>query len=620
MSSPDCEYRDSLSEILHLCSDILDKIAQGDTTQKIEITSDNPHIQRLIDCINKLSKEVEVMVNLTHELAIGICEHFDVLRRLHLGDFSATASEDSSIEVVRMLGQLINKQKERFLDYIAKIKEQHEEIVKLYEQQRVILSSVGVAILVSEEDMTVEFCNEEFERLTGYTKKEIEGKMKWTAFVSEKMLDRMIEYHKLRRIDPSLAPRQYETLLKDRYGNIKEVLLSVAMIPYTKKSIASVVDISERKRIQEQLIHSQKMESLGFLSERVAHEYNNILTGILGFATLLNAKIEDQSLKNYVQKVIDAAERAKDLSKKLLLFGRKEELGEIKEINLNKYLMNFSEFIKAVIGKDIEFVLDLPEEEIFYRIDPSHLEVILMNLATNARDAMPEGGKLTVGLKKISIDLEYSYTHPLVKPGSYILLCVNDTGVGIDEETKQRLFEPFFTTKPKGKGTGLGLSTVYGIVKQYEGHIHVYSEVSKGTTFKIYLPTTDTEKKTSIDKESLKGNETVLLVDDDEQPRQFFASILREFGYTVLEACDGEEALRIFNENKDSIALCIIDLVMPILSGLEVVKRIRQIKPNQKLIIMSGYPVSFKDMVSLEKNLSVEEILYKIREVLNKEG
>ncbi|MDW7973608.1 MAG: hypothetical protein RMI01_10510, partial [Thermodesulfovibrio sp.] len=155
MSSPDCEYRDSLSEILHLCSDILIKIAQGDITQKIEITSDNPDIQRLINCINKLSQEVEVMINLTHELAIGICEHFDVLRRLYLGDFSATASEESSIEVVKMLGQLINKQKERFLDYIAKIKEQHEEIEKLYDQQRVILSSVGVAILVSEEDMTV---------------------------------------------------------------------------------------------------------------------------------------------------------------------------------------------------------------------------------------------------------------------------------------------------------------------------------------------------------------------------------------------------------------------------------------------------------------------------------
>lgn len=617
-NNPYCEYRYALSEVLHLCCDVLNKIAQGDTSQKIDLKFERYAVQRLIDSINKLSEEVEALVNLTHELAVGICEHFDVLRRLYLGDFSAQASEDSSIEIVRMLGQLINKQKERFLDYINKIKEQYEEIQKLYEQERVILSSLGVAIIVVEEDMTIEFCNEEFERLTGYSKKEIEGKMQWTTFFSEKMLDKMIKYHKLRRIDPSLAPKQYESLLKDRDGNIKEVLINVGMIPYTKKSIASIIDISERKKIQQQLIHSQKMESLGFLSGRVAHEYNNILTGILGFAELLKIKIEEPTAKSYVQKIVDAAERAKELSRKLLIFGRKEEINHVEKISLNKYLLEFYDFAKTIIGRDIEFVLDLPDEELFYKIDPSHLEVVIINLITNTRDAMPEGGKLTIGLKKLHLDLDYTFTHPLVKPGNYIVLCVSDTGVGMDETTKQRLFEPFFTTKPKGKGTGLGLSTVYGIVKQYEGHIHVYSELGKGTTFKIYLPITSI-RENSIDKESLKGKETILVIDDNEQVRQFFVSILKEFGYTVLESSSGKEGLQLFSENKDLIALALVDLVMPGLSGLEVVKRIRQIKPEQKVIIMSGYPVSFKDIDTVEKNLSVEEILYKIREILDKE-
>lgn len=612
-----CEYGHSLSEILHLCSNVLENISKGDTSQKIEIKVQRYAVQRLIDSINKLSQEIEDLINLNHELAIGICEHFDVLRRLHEGDFTATASEDSKIEIVRMLGQLINKQRDKFVEYINKIKEQQEDILKLYERERVIISNVGVAIIVIEEDMTIEFTNEEFEVLTGYTKQEIEGKMKWTEFFSEEMLDRMIEYQKLRRISPSLAPRQYESKLKDRAGRIKDVLLNVAMIPYTKKSIASIIDISERKKIQEQLIHSQKMESLGMLSGRVAHEFNNILTGIIGFAGLLHAKIEEPTLKGFVEKIINAGERARDLAKKLLIFSRKEELGEIREISLNKYLIEFSDFVTSIIGKDITFKLNIPEQEIFYKIDKTHLEIILMNLVTNARDAMPEGGELSIGLKEISTGIEYSYTHPLVKPGEYVLICVSDTGIGMDEETKQRIFEPFFTTKPKGKGTGLGLSTVFGLVRQYDGHIHVYSEPGKGTTFKIYLPIKEKKSKSSIDQEILKGKETILIADDEDNMRGFISSILKEYGYNVFEAKDGNEALEIFEKHKDEIALCLVDLVMPGVSGIEVIKQIKKIKPDSKVIIMSGHPIQFKDFTSVEKTLSPEEILLKIRNTID---
>ncbi|GAB5047314.1 two-component system sensor histidine kinase NtrB [Thermodesulfovibrio sp. TK110] len=616
-NNPLCEYRNSLSEVLHLCSNVLLKIAEGDTSYKIDLQFDRYAVQRLINSINKVSEEVSVMIELTHELAIGICEHFDVLKRIHEGDFTATASEDSSIEIVKMLGQLINKQKETFMKFISDIQKQDEEILHLFEQQRTILSSIGVAIIVVEEDMTIEFTNEEFESLTGYKKHEIEGKMKWTAFFTEEMLEKMIEYHKLRRISPSFAPRQYESKLKDRNGKIKDVLLNVAMIPYTKKSVASIIDISERKKIQEQLIHSQKMESLGFLSGRVAHEFNNILTGIIGFAGLLHTKIEEPTLKNFVEKIIDAGERARDLAKKLLAFSRKEELGEIQEISLNKYIKEFSDFVRPIIGRDIELKLHIPEEEIFYKIDKTHLEVILMNLITNARDAMPEGGELSIGLKEISIDIEYSYTHPLVKPGEYVLICVSDTGTGMDEQTKQRIFEPFFTTKPKGKGTGLGLSTVFGVVRQYDGHIHVYSEPGKGTTFKIYLPVKDRKTKHPIEPELLKGKETILVVDDDEQARGYISSFLKEYGYRIYEAKDGDEALKLYEKHKDEISLCLIDLVMPGISGIEVMKQIKKIKPETKVIIMSGYPVQFKDFISVEKTLSPEEVLLKIRNTID---
>ncbi len=612
-----CEYGQRLSEVLHLCSNVIEKIAQGDTSEKIEIKVERYAVQRLINSINKLSQEIEDLTNLNHELAVGVCEHFDVLHRLQEGDFSARASEDSSIEIVKMLGSLINKTRDRFLDYIDKIHEQHEEILKFYEQQKAVLSNVGTAIIVIEEDMTIEYTNAEFEALTGYSKDEIEGKMKWTVFFTEDMLETMRTYHKLRRISPSLAPRQYESKLKDRYGKIKNVLLTVGMIPYTKKSVASILDITERKKIQEQLIHAQKMESLGMLSGRIAHEFKNILTPILGFAGIIYSKLEDEKLKNFMQKIIESAEKARNMSQQLLTFSRKEEIEGIQKVSINKYLTDFSEFVKPIIGRDIELKLNVPEKEIFYEVNPTHLEVILMNLVTNARDAMPEGGQLSIGLKEISLDMEYHFTHPLVKPGNYIVLCISDTGVGIDAETKLRIFEPFFTTKPKGKGTGLGLSTVFSLVKQYNGHIHVYSELGKGTTFKIYLPLKEKADFSKIDLSALKGNETILVVDDDSQTRQYVSSFLKDYGYNIVEAENGQQALEIFEKNKENIDLYLIDLVMPGISGIEVRKEIKNIKPDAKIIIMSGYPVNLKDIVSVEKTLSPEEILIKVRNILD---
>ncbi len=612
-----CESGQRLSEILHLCSNVIEKIAQGDTSEKIKLKVERYAVQRLINSINKLADEIEDLINLNHELAIGVCEHSDVLLRLQEGDFSAKASEDSPIEIVRMLGSVINKTRDRFVEYIDKIKEQHEEILKFYEQQNAILSNVGTAIIVIEEDMTIEYANAEFEALTGYSKQEIEGKMKWTEFFAEDMLETMKTYHKLRRISPSLAPRQYESKLKDRKGNIKRILLTVGMIPYTKKSVASIVDITETKKIQEQLIHAQKMESLGMLSGRIAHEFKNILTPILGFAQILYNKIEDETLKNFTQKIIESAEKARYMSQQLLSFSRKEEVEGIQKINLNKYLTDFSEFVKPIIGRDITLQIKIPEEEIFYEINPTHLEIILMNLVTNARDAMPNGGQLSLGLKELSLDMDYHFAHPLVKPGDYIVLCISDTGVGMDEETKQRIFEPFFTTKPKGKGTGLGLSTVFSLVKQYNGHIHVYSELGKGTTFKIYLPIKEKVDFSRLDISAFKGNETILVVDDDSQTRQYVSSFLKDYGYNVIEAENGQQALEIFEKNKDRIDLCLIDLVMPGIPGIEVRKRIKYIKPDAKTIIMSGYPVNLKDIVSVEKTLSPEEILIKVRNILD---
>lgn len=615
----DCSEWNSLRDVLKKCIEIVKKISYGDTSERIELKTESPIINELIDSINFLSKEIDSLIDLNHQLAVGICEHFEVLRRLQKGDFTAKASTDSPIEIVSMLGELINKQRDRFLDYLNKLKEQNQDIVQLYLQQNSILSSVGVAIIVIEDDMTIEFANREFEELTGYTKQEIEGKLKWTEFFAEEMLERMMEYHRLRRVNPDLAPRQYETKLKDKKGNIKDVLLNVGMIPYTNKSIASIMDISERKKIAEQLMHSQKIEALGILSGRVAHEFNNILAGILGFAGILNMQLKDEKLKGHVQKIIASGERAKELVGKLLTFSRKE-VGNVQKVELRKFFNEFSDFIRQIIGKDIELNLILPEDEIIYDIDPTHLEIILMNFVTNARDAMPRGGKLTIALEVKNIDIDYHYTHPLIKPGYYIVISITDTGIGMDEKTKERIFEPFFTTKPKGKGTGLGLSTVYGLVKNYDGQINVYSELNKGTTFRIYFPYTKKREFSEVEIESVRGKETLLIVDDDARVRDYLKTFLQEYGYNVYEAKGAEEALSIFDQMKEKIDLYLIDLVMPDTSGIELAKRIRNQAPDSKIIIMSGHRVDLKIFPSVEKTLSPIEILLTIRKILdNKE-
>lgn len=612
-----CSEWNRLRDVLKKCIEIVKKISEGDTSERIELKTESPIINELIDSINFLSKEIDSLIDLNHQLAVGICEHFEVLRKLQKGDFTAKASTDSPIEIVSMLGELINKQRDRFLDYLNKLKEQNQDIVQLYLQQNAILSSVGVAIIVIEDDMTIEFANREFEELTGYTKQEIEGKLKWTEFFAEEMLERMMEYHRLRRVNPDLAPRQYETKLKDKKGNIKDVLLNVGMIPYTNKSIASIMDISERKKIAEQLMHSQKIEALGILSGRVAHEFNNILAGILGFAGILNMQLKDEKLKGYVQKIIASGERAKELAGKLLTFSRKE-VGKVQKVELRKFFNEFSDFIRQIIGKDIELNLILPEDEIIYDIDPTHLEIILMNFVTNARDAMPRGGKLAIALEEKNIDIDYHYTHPLIKPGYYIVISITDTGVGMDEKTKERIFEPFFTTKPKGKGTGLGLSTVYGLVKNYDGQINVYSELNKGTTFRIYFPYTKKREFSEAEIESVRGKETLLIVDDDARVRDYLKIFLQEYGYKVYEAKGAEEALSIFDQMKDKIDLYLIDLVMPDTSGIELAKRIRNQAPDSKIIIMSGHRVDLKIFPSVEKTLSPIEILLTIRKILDK--
>lgn len=390
-----------------------------------------------------------------------------------------------------------------------------------------------------------------------------------------------------------------------------------------------ISDITERKRLEEQLLHAQKMEAVGQLAGGIAHDFNNILTAIIGFGNLLKMDIsKDVPSRTYVTQILNSAERAANLTQALLAFSRKQIIN-LRPANLNEIINVLEKLLSRLIGEDIELSTFLADEDLTVMADSSQIEQVLMNLATNARDAMPDGGSLIIRTGLVEFDYEFIKAHGFGRPGFYAIISVEDTGQGMDERTRERIFEPFFTTKEVGKGTGLGLSMVYGIIKQHEGYINAYSEPEKGTTFKIYLPLIKS-KAVEVMEEGLppikRGTETLLVAEDDTQVRELTRELLEGFGYKVLEAADGEEAIKIFNENKDNIHLLILDVIMPRKSGKEVHDEIKKVRPDIKAIFISGYTsdIIYKKGILKEgldiilKPISLDELLIKVREVLDK--
>lgn len=380
-------------------------------------------------------------------------------------------------------------------------------------------------------------------------------------------------------------------------------------------------------RVEEQFAHSQKMEAIGHMAGGVAHDFNNILTAIMGFANFLSAALPAGDPKcDDVDQIIKAAERAAALTQQLLAFSRKQVV-QLSVLNLDQIVPEVIKMVRRMIAEDIEFKTFLNSAPANVLANQGQLGQVLINLAVNARDAMPNGGKLTFETAQVELDENYATNHPGVSPGRYVMLAVSDTGQGMSPEVVQRIYEPFFTTKEQGKGTGLGLSTVYGIVRQSGGSIFVYSEPGKGTTFKIYLPrVAEKSDEKPAEKPSLsscRGTETILLVEDDEFVRKFVYRVLLQNGYSVLEAATPREAIALCELQKD-IHLMITDIVMPQMNGYELSKVMASIIPRMKVIFMSGYTddaithhnILEPGMGLLEKPLKVETILLKVREVL----
>jgi len=385
----------------------------------------------------------------------------------------------------------------------------------------------------------------------------------------------------------------------------------------------------EKDTLQEQLRQSQKIEAIGRLSGGIAHDFNNILTIISGNAqlSLLDLKQGDP-LRENIEEIKRASERAADLTRQLLAFSRKQMM-EMRVLDLNHVVQGLDKMLHRLLGEDIELLTVLPEGIGKVKADPGQIEQVIVNLAVNAKDAMIEGGKLTIETADVELDEEYAHRHIAVIPGQYVMLSVSDTGVGMTSEVKERVFEPFFTTKEQGKGTGLGLSTVYGIVKQSGGNIWIYSEPGQGTTFKIYLPQVDeplTEEKEEVVKEIPRGNETILVVEDEETVRKLAIRLLKSQGYRVLEAPDGGKALLLCEKLKERIHLILTDVVMPGMSGRKLVERLKEIHPEMKVLYMSGYTdnaivhhgVLEEGTKFIQKPFTLENLARKVREALDK--
>ena len=482
----------------------------------------------------------------------------------------------------------------------------------------------GMAVLNREGEHIA--LNEAYARVYGYASPEELTGQPWRLLYAEE---------ELARFDAEIMPRLWregqwrgEAVGRRRDGSTFPQEVSLTAI--RGGGLVSVVrDVSQRKRLEEQLRQSQKMEAIGRLAGGVAHDFNNLLTAIAGYASFVrDALAADNPAQEDIAQVLKAAERAANLTRQLLAFSRRQIIAP-QIINVNDVILNLHKMLRRLISEDIDLVTLAAPDLGAVKADPGQIEQVLINLVVNAGDAMPEGGRLTIETSNVTLDEEYARRHVDVVPGDYVMLAVSDTGCGMTDEVKARIFEPFFTTKEPGKGTGLGLATCYGIVKQSGGHIWFYSEAGKGTTFKIYLPRVEARAHGMAargdESVRLRGGQTVLLVEDDLSVRGFAARVLREQGYVVLEAADGEEALALARQRQGApVHLLVTDVVMPQMGGKELARQLKELHPALKVLFVSGYTenaiahqaVLEPGVAFLQKPFTLATLTRKVREVL----
>jgi len=507
-----------------------------------------------------------------------------------------------------------------------------EEALKTSEvRYRTLVEGMSEAVMQVDNDDRVQFVNLQFCQMTGYREDELLGRVGYEIYFDPEEQELIRRKNRLRREKASDA---YETRMRKKTG--EEVLVRISGSPVTDVqgnvvgSIGVITDITERRRLEEDVLQLQKMEAIGRLSGGVAHDFNNLLQGIMGFAERALRKLpEGDPSRKYLEGIEKTVDKAASLTYQLLAFSRKQVFQPV-VIEFNEIVRDSEKMLRRMISEDIEIVTHLSPDAGRVKVDPIQIEQVIMNLAVNSGDAMPKGGRLVLETANVELDQAYIRLHPDLSPGSYVVLTVSDTGCGMDTETLAHIFEPFFTTKEIGKGTGLGLAMVYGIVRQSGGGIEVQSARGRGTTFKVYLPRKDQEAEAkkavaTLSEELPRGTETVLLVEDEEELRDSMREDLSHSGYSVLEAENGEAAFRLFSEHPGTIHLLITDVVMPKMSGPDLARQLAPLRPELKVIFISGYPAAATlshglkplGLAFLQKPFKSHVLLRKVREVLD---
>jgi PAS domain S-box-containing protein len=485
-------------------------------------------------------------------------------------------------------------------------------------------SLVGFYVI---QDNLFRFVNNMFCKIFGFAYEEIVDILGPGDFTHPEDRE-MVEENLKKRLVDGIDHIEYDfrAVRKDGTTITLKVLGSSILYDGRPAATGTLIDITKEKTLESRLRQAQKMEAIGTLAGGVAHDFNNILTALTGYGTLLQLKLDKGNpLQHYVDQILSASMKGANLTRSLLAFSRKQPIS-LNPVNLNDIIKGTEKLLKRLLTEDIILRALLTSDDIMIMADPTQIDQILFNMVSNARDAMPKGGSLTIETKVMTLDDAFIKVHGFGQPGKYALLSTSDTGIGMDAAVKEHIFDPFFTTKEVGKGTGLGLSTVYGIVKQHNGYITIYSEPNIGTTVRIYFPLTITTAKTDASSsESIRGGkETILVAEDDGEVRHLVKNILSEFGYTIIEAKDGEDAISKFNKHKN-VELLILDSVMPKKNGRAVYDEISTTRPHTKVIFTSGYTrdvildkgIEDKQFVFIAKPLSPNELLKKVREVLD---
>jgi len=485
------------------------------------------------------------------------------------------------------------------------------------------------AVVITDITGSIEYVNPAFTRITGYSREEALGE-------NPRIL-------KSGKQDPAFHEQLWATILRGEIwhgevinrrkdGSLYTEHMNIAPIRSERGDITHFIatkeDVTVRKQLEQQLIQAQKMEAVGRLAGGVAHDFNNLLTIINGYSQLLTEQISTEDpRRDQLNEILKAGERAASLTRQLLAFSRRQVL-EPKILDLNSVLADLQKMLRRLIGEDIELVTTLKPKLGRVKVDPGQIEQVIMNLAVNARDAMPEGGKLYIETNDVEVDEDYAQSHSNMMPGKYVMLAVTDTGIGMDADTQARIFEPFFTTKGKGQGTGLGLAMVYGIVKQSGGFIWVYSESGQGATFKIYFPVVGEDalaaEPARASAKPANGSETILVVEDEDGVRGLVCHTLKTRGYHVLEAQGAEQALKLSEQHGKPIHLLLTDVVMPHTGGKELAKFLSALHPETKVLYMSGYTddaivrrgILEEGTAFLQKPFAPDALVRKVREVL----